>query len=168
MFAYEYRNNDRKYVATFDNEWKRLDYCMAATFDKYQYTRYDEEGHEIKIHSFYLVSYGTPIANINFGYDMRDECVIAQVIRINVNSWNCSRSTIQQLSRWLKKLSYSRGVSIPYYELKDVMEMIERHGYRSGQSTFPSGTGFNVIPYDYYDLLGRFHSECPFWDVTPW
>lgn len=165
MFSYEYRNNDAKYHASFYDEWQRLDSCMAATFDKYKYTRFNSLGHEIKVHDFYFVSYGTPIAIVHYVYDMCDAHIIAQIIKVNINSWNCSRSTIQQLARWLRKLSYSRGISIPYSELKEIIGMIERYGYRSGQSSFPSGTGFQVVPYDYYDLLGLFHSQCPFWDV---
>lgn len=166
MFSYEYPTENGKYHATFYDGWRRFHYCMAATYDNFYYEYDGSLRCEIKKHDFYLVSYGTPIAKVRYIYDLPTGNIMTQTICINVNSWNCSRSTIQQLSRWLNELNYIRGISIPYYELKNMMMLIERHGYRSAESQFPSDTGFVVFPYDYYELKNMFKNDCPLWNVT--
>ena len=167
MFRYEYMTENAKYRATFYDEWQRLDSCMAATFEEHHLDATKNAlRHKINEYNLYFVSYGTPIATIKYKYDLTDKHVITQTITINENSWDCSRSTIKQLSRWLKKLSYSHDISIPYYELKEMMLLIERHGYRSGESVFPSGTGFQVKPRYYYEMVSLFRSKCPFWSVV--
>jgi hypothetical protein len=111
------------------------------------------------------VSYGTPIANITYMLDSTDKRIITPTISVNENDWNCSRSTIQQLARWLRKLSYSHGISIPYCELKEAMEMIKDFSCRNGESVIPIGMDFQLVPTYYYKMVSLFRKKCPDWYV---
>lgn len=100
MFSYIYTNDYIEYEAIFYEPFKRFHHCMAATIhEEKDGVRYD-----------YLISYATPIAFVIQRNGL-------SYVYINEDSYNCSMSTIHQLSRWLREID----CGCTYQDIKDSM-----------------------------------------------
>ena len=125
MFSYKWQSDCAvNFVATFYGKWNRFNYCKAAEFHKYDYyksTDFIGRKREVKRESWYLVSYCTPIIKIQREYWFDSGEIIHTDVFVNEDSWNCSATTIHQLSRWLDELNSFRGIDLNYYELKKAM-----------------------------------------------
>lgn len=125
MFSYKWQSDyGTSFIAKFYGKWNRFNYCKAAEFHKYDYyNAHDFIGRERKVkrESWYLVSYCTPIIKMQREYWFDSGEIIHTDVFVNEESWNCSATTIHQLSRWLNELDFFRGFDFSYHELKEAM-----------------------------------------------
>lgn len=123
MFTIKWRDTIYGYehMVTFDDGWKRLNCCNAATFKR---TFTDTKGNVYACH--YLQSYATPILYV---VKVKNKYGILKDVRIYVNEsmWDCSRTTISHIAKYCTNLLFFEDVPIDYYTIKDGMKYLEKN-----------------------------------------
>lgn len=123
MFTIKWNGDYASYSVVFYDGWKRLNCCNAAT---YYETHTDDENnnalhHRLKYETWYLVSYASPIMRVKRCTDLTNGRIVHTSIWVNEIKWNCSRTTIQHISRFCRNLHFFNSVDIDYYDIKDAM-----------------------------------------------
>lgn len=132
MFKYEYAGNIHKdkWCVEFHGKWQRFHYCKAAVMHlkEYEFGLHGDYVHE----SWLFMSYSTPILYISRMYHLGTGSIIGYDVIWNNDYFRCSKTTIQQLSRFLNELEERYGVGISYIDLKQFdkqrINPIERGG----------------------------------------
>lgn len=116
MFSIKWSNGCSIFKTTYNDVFKRLDYCNAAmyTIKHIDDEKHNSNGHTYKIERSAFVSYDTPICYIIHWLDIYTG-IDGFNIRVNKDSYNCSSSTIHQFVRFLR---YVLGDIITYQEIK--------------------------------------------------
>lgn len=121
MFTYEFNNGVTDFRVSFWAPFKRFHTCKAAIATKSD--TYDNYTNKIETRYDYLVSYATPIALvktvfINGVLEYND-------LFINDGSYDCSATTIKQLSRFLRE---SEHIDATYSEVKAAIRECDELG----------------------------------------
>ena len=120
MVSYKWSSDIHEYRTTFSDEFKRLSFCKAATFDVTHIDNgeYNAKSHVISHRTCGLVSYDTPIIVFNYYHDKTTN-KDGLSVHVNAEQFNCSNTTIHQLSRYLNE----RGIGITsYHMLKEIVK----------------------------------------------
>lgn len=130
MFSFKFRPDKQanEYHVICDNDFKRLDHCMAYVQARAKISTDNALHHTILHETFVLWSYSTCILIVTVLTDETD-CKIRINVSVNEESWNCSRSTIGHVSRFLRRLTsfYKLGYGLTYHHLKQVMNSTRMH-----------------------------------------
>lgn len=160
MFSLNWESDYRRYEATYDDGWQRLNYCNAAIYSQVTYDECTYETHNI--HEWYLNSYVSPIMMVRRIHNVSDGVVTSLTFAINEEQWRCSNTTIKHVSRFLKMLDHYHHIGVTYHDLK----------YWSNKST---DYYWHPMPVNAYDIeasilfqtrremLALFKRECPVW-----
>jgi len=122
MFTYTFANNTSEFDVTFWPPFKRFHTCKAATLTKSE--SYYHNNDKVETRYDYLVSYATPIALVKTVFI--NDVVEYNDIFINDASFNCSTTTIQQLSRFLRE---SDHIDASYSEVKQAIRECDKLGH---------------------------------------
>ena len=130
MFSFKYRPNDMtsEYRVTYGKEFERLDSCNAYTQFRLTTSNDNALHHTVINETFVLWSYAACILIVTILTDQTDRTIRVNV-SVNEDAWNCSRSTIRHVSRFLDRITYSHrfGCGLSYHYLKKVMNSVRMH-----------------------------------------
>lgn len=126
MFTIKWNGDYAQHEVIFETGWARLNCCNAATY-KHSNWSYERNGQEVKTEKFYLVSYATPIMLVERKYYMSSGEIISTKIYVNESMWNCSRTTIQHISRFCNNLNFFYGIYCTYGDIRDAMKSADLH-----------------------------------------
>ena len=152
MFTIKWNGEYAQHKVTFESNWSRLNSCNAATY-KHSSWSYEHSGQEVKTEKFYLVSYATPIMLVERKYYMNSGKIIYTKIYVNESMWNCSRTTIQHISRFCNNLTFFYGIYCTYHDIRDAMKYSE-FSVAISPKTF-------VLRRTDEELRKTFKKECP-------
>jgi len=133
MFNIKWSNGYSYFKTTYYKPFKRLDYCNAAWYENTIIgdTKCNALGHDMTYETFGFVSYDTPIMFVWHVIDKTDNYDYYH-IHVNIDSFNCSSSTIHQLVRFMRRVF---GDCFDYHTLKDYCN---KYGYRLTSLSFRS------------------------------
>lgn len=160
MFTIKWNGDYYNYSVTFDDGWVRLNSCNAATYKHSTWSSENALNREVKTETFYLVSYATPIMYVKRHYYMDNGEIINTNIHVNELHWNCSRTTIQHISRFCRNLDFFYGIDVSYHEIKHAMLSTDLHF----DCIMTIKERMRVIRETPYDMEKVFETCCPkFW-----
>ena len=121
MFTYSFNNGTSSFDVTFWTPFKRFHTCKAATIAKSE--SYYHNNDKIETRYDYLVSFATPIVLVKTVFI--NDVIEYNDIYVNDGSFNCSNSTIHQLSRFLRE---NEHIDTSYCEVKQAIRECDKLG----------------------------------------
>ena len=154
MFSYKWETDfGTVYKSEFYSTWKRLDYCKAAyrRTTKYDSGYWNALKSPTTTNTYDFISYGTPIAHIKVLTTHKLERTNI-AIYLNEDSYNCSNTTIHQLSRFLNMLAkwyFIDNGDLSYYAIKEAMRSNRMHFFYdmalgSGRDSTETGRIYHI------------------------
>ena len=157
MFTLKWNEYYSGYSVTFDDGWKRLNHCSAATYRTVSYSSENALQREVKTEKYYLVSYASPIIYVERKYYVDNGQIICTQIHVNEVQWNCSHTTIQHISRFCRNLDFFYGIDVSYHDIKQAMLSTALH-YGFTTTIKDRMTITRETP---YEMKSVFTAECP-------
>ena len=163
VFKYSWNDSlGRPITATFWDNWNRLNYCKAATYYRSHYT----DARNIKREMHYLISYSTPIAMIARTYHIGTGEIMDLTAFINRTYWDCSSTTIHQLSRWLTELNFFKGIDLDYHSVSKIMRDETQGLYHSVPNRVKGYDGVTFVCRTPHAEMLQMFTACPRWTVS--
>ena len=155
MNWYKWNNGGCNYRIDFEPEWSRFHQCNALTYYTHKYKTVANT--ELSQQHFYLMSYATPIIAISRCYYFGSGNIKYTHVIVNEDSFNCSSTTIHQLSRYLTEIDYKYGIGVRYHDIKRAMK--ELSGSNDVRYAIDGKTYIYPVSSGVLEVV--FHNRCP-------
>lgn len=160
MFNIKWQGDYSSYSVHFDDGWKRLNSCNAATHEKHNYSYDNALGIGILTDTYYLVSYATPIMIIKRVSTVQGT-LIRTSIWINAYSWNISPTTKRQIKRFIDNINFfHQNIGCEY---DDIVSRMNEHSIDDTDGTrLLISKRVCIYPISSYEIERRFEIQCPY------